>query len=116
MDAKQRLEEIVPISLLGKVSKIWEMGADAELINILLKKANHPLSLDEIIGRLRADSFREVYAQLGPELQHDIDVLLTTRQQHTFEETQKLLEDFPEVRRLFRNLCGKPPSNQDDLI
>ena len=75
--ATKVLEDIIPIPLLQKIAKIREIGADTELINLLLKKANHSLTLEEIITELGSDQFRQVYVNLDPELQHQIEIIVS---------------------------------------
>lgn len=48
-----------------------------ELINLLLKKVNHPFTLEELIAQLGSDQFRQVYIGLDPELQHQIEIIVS---------------------------------------
>ena len=75
--ATKVLEDIVPIPLLQKIAKIREIGADTELIDLLLKKANHSLTLEEIIAEFGSYQFRQVYVNLDPELQHQIEIIIS---------------------------------------
>lgn len=75
--AKRLLDEIVPLPLLEKIAKIREIGADTELVDLLLAKAKHPLSLEDIINQLGADDFRSLYLHLEPELQRQVEIVVT---------------------------------------
>jgi hypothetical protein len=75
--AHRLLEEIVPIPLLRKIATIREMGAQDELIDLLLQKSNLEHSLTEIIAQLSDESFRQVYLYLDAELQRQIELIVT---------------------------------------
>ena len=75
--AMKLLEQIISPELLKKVARIREIGADENLVNLCLQKAGWPHSLSEIISQLGTNAFRQIYVQLDPTIQHQIEILIT---------------------------------------
>jgi hypothetical protein len=75
--AVKLLEEMITLPLLEKVARIRQIGAGEELVDLCLRKAEWPLSLNEIITALGSDTFRQVYVHLDPKVQQEIEVIIT---------------------------------------
>jgi hypothetical protein len=75
--AHKVLEEIITEELLEKIARTRLIGADDQLINLCLKKAEWPFSLEEIIAQLATDDFRQIYIHLDPKVQAQIETLIS---------------------------------------
>ena len=75
--AHKVLEEIITVELLEKIARIRLIGADEQLINLCLKKAEWPISLEQIIAQLATDDFRQIYIHLDPKVQAQIETLIS---------------------------------------
>ena len=75
--AHKVLKEIITEELLEKIARIRLIGADEQLINLCLKKAEWPFALEEIIAQLATDDFRQIYIHLDPKVQAQIETLIS---------------------------------------
>ena len=72
----QMIEAIIPLDLLAKIARIRALGAQNEVLDICLQRANAQItSFSELVDALSQNHFRQIYTNLPPEIQQQIEAI-----------------------------------------